>query len=775
MNINTEFNFNMAKLTSKDKNNILKDKFLAFLEMIVGMVLSLVAQLKQNGPDFSEVPSKLRAEHPTQAQVSRELTSLEAQLSDTESNHFADAAVQRPGAEAHLAKATLHSSHMGAQVAELTAKPDPDDPLLLSKYAALKAKNEELTQALAFSKQTSIEQGRELHRATREIVELKKELEAVSDRPPRDQWLKLSTDHLRAEHLLRQASEDVQKLSDRVTELKWERSAERERAYDLENRLLIMEDKWRRLQQHFQDQQDELIEAKQELQRARQFNRKLLDNILESPGSESPDQNLVQPSTQGLSQPPRLFGPEPTLSGAQTIAASLPAVPPAATDSFLSAPLPSVVPSSLPAHQVTIRGPNPDPHAAAASSSSSAAPTAATFHHAAQRTAAAPLHSPQQAGVSLPYAASQTVASSSHAVSQTAASFHPDVPQVAAQPPYAVPQSATALPHLDEPSGVSLKELDKIAHHIQRYEPKPDGSHDTSAYLRDIDFHLKRFPQATTEDRIYLIKVTSSRDVSSFIERQTAYVHRDYQALCQALSREFDDPDAHLGLLAALNIKQGRQESPQAYYSRLRKAYFGCRNEPDMEEEQHFKTLFVENLHPNTSRHLGVSACPRMLSSTQLRELASKGFAKQKKPPSKGTEPAIFEVTNRGPTLELEGVHQSDPGTGHRPLAKRPHRARPSPRGYPHGSQQHSYDNSRPPGGYNTLPRRETRAPRVKTDSHPRPNKASSIGQKSSSKEQPQTPSAESSGSPENNIIVTEEILEALRKLIKAKRSDPSL
>ncbi len=58
---------------------------------------------------------------------------------------------------------------------------------------------------------------------------------------------------------------------------------------------------------------------------------------------------------------------------------------------------------------------------------------------------------------------------------------------------------------------------------------------------------------------------------------------------------------------------------PQAYYNRLRQAYFGTRNESDMEDELNFKTLFLRNLHPGISHHLGVLACPRTMHTVPMR------------------------------------------------------------------------------------------------------------------------------------------------------------
>lgn len=137
-------------------------------------------------------------------------------------------------------------------------------------------------------------------------------------------------------------------------------------------------------------------------------------------------------------------------------------------------------------------------------------------------------------------------------------------------------------------------------------------------YLQDIDFHLQAMANVTTPDRLYLLRITSSREAQSFLDRQSETVRSNYQQLQQALIREFSNPESEQGLTAAMELKQGRQETPQAYYHRLRQAYFGARNEPGMEEDFNFRTLFLRNLHPAVGHHLGVLACPRSMSTQQL-------------------------------------------------------------------------------------------------------------------------------------------------------------
>ncbi len=177
---------------------------------------------------------------------------------------------------------------------------------------------------------------------------------------------------------------------------------------------------------------------------------------------------------------------------------------------------------------------------------------------------------------------------------------------------------------------LDLKDLDKLARNVGKFNPSVPNSQTVQAYLQDIDFHLEMRPNVTDKDKLYLLRTTSSPEVRSFLDRQPVNTKTDYQRLRKALIKEFADPESDQGLVAALETRQGRHDTPQAYYSRLRQAYFGTRNDSDMEDELNFKTLFLRNLHPGISHHLGVLACPRTMNTQQLRDLVQKAYYKQK-------------------------------------------------------------------------------------------------------------------------------------------------
>ncbi|XP_016317283.1 uncharacterized protein LOC107669527 [Sinocyclocheilus anshuiensis] len=204
--------------------------------------------------------------------------------------------------------------------------------------------------------------------------------------------------------------------------------------------------------------------------------------------------------------------------------------------------------------------------------------------------------------------------------------------------------------------GLDLKDLDKLARNIGKFTPSVPGSQDVQAYLQDVDFHLEMRPIVTDKDRLYLLRTTASPEVRSFLDWQPAHTKTDYHLLREAIIKEFADPESEQGLVAALETKQGRHESPQAYYSRLR-----TRNEPDMEDDLNFKTLFRRNLHTGVSHHLGVLACPRTMSAQQLRDLAHKAYGKQKMASEKGAKStAVLDLNTQSQGLALEGTQHQD-------------------------------------------------------------------------------------------------------------------
>lgn len=109
-----------------------------------------------------------------------------------------------------------------------------------------------------------------------------------------------------------------------------------------------------------------------------------------------------------------------------------------------------------------------------------------------------------------------------------------------------------------------------------------------------------------------------------------------------------------------MDLKQGRQKTPQAYYNRLRQAYFGAQNEPEMEEELNFRTLFLRNLHPAVSHCLGIMACHLTMSMQQLQDFAHKAYCKQKTASEKtGRLPTIHLVSDHHSEWTLEGAHHA--------------------------------------------------------------------------------------------------------------------
>ncbi len=156
---------------------------------------------------------------------------------------------------------------------------------------------------------------------------------------------------------------------------------------------------------------------------------------------------------------------------------------------------------------------------------------------------------------------------------------------------------------------MTIKDLDKLSKNISKFNPNSKEGHTIQAHLQNIEFYLDTRPHVTDRDRLYLLRATSSSEVRNFLDRQPS---RTNQLLREVLIKEFTDPDpdSEHGQLIALETKQGRHEAPQAYYNRLRQAYFGAHNKPDLEEEENFKIIFLKRFAPWSqppSRRQGLS------------------------------------------------------------------------------------------------------------------------------------------------------------------------
>ncbi len=65
------------------------------------------------------------------------------------------------------------------------------------------------------------------------------------------------------------------------------------------------------------------------------------------------------------------------------------------------------------------------------------------------------------------------------------------------------------------------------------------------------------------------------------------------------------------------------------------------------------------DLRPTVSHHLGVLACPRTMSTQQLRDLSHKAYSKQRTASEKMGGKKIYPVTNQSSEHALEGTEQS--------------------------------------------------------------------------------------------------------------------
>ena len=231
-----------------------------------------------------------------------------------------------------------------------------------------------------------------------------------------------------------------------------------------------------------------------------------------------------------------------------------------------------------------------------------------------------------------------------------------------------------ATPYYAHPVRQSVnEEIKKISKMMKPFHPPPEGDIDTEYYLQDIEHHLTSTfgDNAPVDSAITLIKLTSSRDVYHFVQRQPQDVKAHWPTLRRSILDEFFDARAKSGITAAAAVKQMANENVNQYHRNLRRAYFGTKNEIDMEETLDFKTLFLEHLHPCVKAHFPLHIEPATTKFSQLKALANKAYDVTVFP-AKEVAKEILDIeleggyTRRGSTERSSGKKSFSRETEHR-------------------------------------------------------------------------------------------------------------
>ena len=245
--------------------------------------------------------------------------------------------------------------------------------------------------------------------------------------------------------------------------------------------------------------------------------------------------------------------------------------------------------------------------------------------------------------------------------------------------PYRSP-TQTVSPGQGDPT--SDHDLGRIAKRIPRFNPESPGIPDVANYLNDVKFFMRQVQNPTMSDIIYVIKASSTRSVSNLLARQPARVMADFDLLKQAMVREYSFPYIDHGLVAALKVSQQEHEPPHLYYRRLLEAFYGNVNKPEMEEDIHFKTLFLSNLHPSVSKviHKVMWVDPEQMSIVELRGIVKRGFEVVKE--QRAT--AIYKP-QKNQAVVATGVYKDCPRDS-RPTGRYSPRCQRNQQNYPHSS-----------------------------------------------------------------------------------------
>ena len=183
--------------------------------------------------------------------------------------------------------------------------------------------------------------------------------------------------------------------------------------------------------------------------------------------------------------------------------------------------------------------------------------------------------------------------------------------------------------HARSPQTLDDKLLWTMSKHIDHFHPRVSGNADTNAYLDSISDTLRFHEPVTVETRIRLLRLTSSREVASCLKRQPTQTLECWHSVRQAIFEEFGDHHTHSGLISAIAVKQRDGEQVRIFYKRLMKAFFGTNNTPGMEEDVHFKALFLNNLLPSIKKHFPLGVKSEKICAAKLRNLAQEAFSRE--------------------------------------------------------------------------------------------------------------------------------------------------